>query len=444
MPWPQQPSMRPATSNERALDRIRAMMLGRPEEAPAPEAETAIQPTTLWDKIKEFGSSLTEQPVARVAGMVGDITDEGFRGQTRDEPGWAFAGVPFGPNQTVYHGTQAPIYRKMNSAYNNKSDLFGEMTHFAENPEYAGQAFAGVQSSAPVVNFHQAMDALEMAGKYPYSNTVSAKELQSVLDQGWNIYNKPSMLWDSPEATAWFKSVQPYSDLVNPTPIVPRARSIPAKLDVKNAIDVYTWPPSQMQIDDLLKVGAINEATHASYIQQLPWWSDAALQRVETLISKGQQAKKILRQPLERRLKEDPMALSRSGFDGVKYGDNMGAQFNEGASAPVWAVENPAQAKSPFTGEALGVNIKPKNLHRMQDTRATADTDLLDIARELDKPNRLSRVRDLVNPKPYPTNAIIQDATDAFQKLGGDAATDFQGWKAFLIDYLQKTTGWKP
>jgi hypothetical protein len=90
MPLGQTPSMRPATSSERAMDRIRALMLGRPEEAPAPEAESAIQPASLWDKIKEFGSSLGEQPVAKVAGMLGEMGDSGWRGNVGQEDSkWA-------------------------------------------------------------------------------------------------------------------------------------------------------------------------------------------------------------------------------------------------------------------------------------------------------------------------------------------------------------------
>jgi len=205
----------------------------------------------MWRKAKEVTggvvSSLAEQPVAKVIGWLGELADEGFRGNTREDPNWKVAGVPFGPKQVVYHGTKAP-FNQLNPGYNNPDDLFGWMTHFAEDPKYAG-----VYAPSGPGNYGEAVSWL----KSNYQNSARTRELYDHY-----LRKKATQAGLTTNFSAWFprwlEAVQKEAAL---TGKLDPSRIIPAKLDVKNALDLATWPPSQGQFDDLEKLGASTART---------------------------------------------------------------------------------------------------------------------------------------------------------------------------------------
>lgn len=59
----------------------------------------------LWRKAKEIAgetaSSLSEQPVVKMLSWLGDLADEGFRGNTRNDPDWRVAGMPDIPGRDL-------------------------------------------------------------------------------------------------------------------------------------------------------------------------------------------------------------------------------------------------------------------------------------------------------------------------------------------------------
>lgn len=272
------------------------------------------QLASVRDALENQWTIAQQQPLVKMAGAgmdaiskAGQVFDRLYRGNVGTEPvnqgqvqipatTQQVAGIPFGPGKTVYHGT-SKSFDKFNPYYNNPNDLFGKMTHFAEDPRYAGNAYTG-------------LDILDAIGDPMYTAAGSQ-----------------------------------------------RPRVIPARLDVKNALDVSSNNPTMINWDDLSKL--VDTGYSGRQLEQIY----GRLMQKRAGEAGHLAANKIPRNIVSERLLRDPSALSRSGFDAIKYSDNLGAGM--GYKPEVWAIENPALAKGLYTGEPLGISLKPQNLERL-------------------------------------------------------------------------------
>jgi hypothetical protein len=283
----------------------------------------------IRDALENQWTVAKQQPLVKMAGAgmdaigkAGEVFDKLYRGNTVDDPNWKSAGVPFGPKQVVYHGT-SKSFDKFNPYYNNPNDLFGKMTHFAEDPRYAGSEYTGLK----------------------------------IIDDANNY-------WKAKGMGEGYPTTDPAQGL---TP-----RIIPARLDVKNALDVSSNDPDMINWDDLDKF-------LRTTLRDSPDFLDAQLRGLEKLpkqmteAMKGNRnavgaeyinrANKIPRDLVSSKLAGNPLGLSESGFDAIKYSDNMALQSKH--KPEVWAIENTALAKGLWTGEPLGISLKPRNLERL-------------------------------------------------------------------------------
>jgi len=51
----------------------------------------------FMEVLQRIGAALAQQPIMRALAAVGDVTDQGFRGNTRNDPNWKVAGIPQAP-----------------------------------------------------------------------------------------------------------------------------------------------------------------------------------------------------------------------------------------------------------------------------------------------------------------------------------------------------------
>ena len=267
---------------------------------------TSIRPTTdYWQKIKDMIGGATGLPI-------GDSDSSKYQQMdAATQIMGVHAGIQFPKNLTVYHGT-SKNFNKFNPYYNNPNDLFGKMTHFAEDPRYAGGEYTGVKGFIePDPNFAKTYG----------------------LDPNSINKNAP--------------------------------RVIPAKLDVKNALDVTSNDPDMINWDDLTKL-AYDKNLFPEGIKRLQDKMFASMINSggkHYKPSYGPAPNKVPRNWVEAYLKLEPNALSDAGFDAIKYSDNMAAASHH--RPEVWAIENTALAKGLWTGEPLGISLKPRNLERL-------------------------------------------------------------------------------
>jgi hypothetical protein len=138
---------------------------------------------SVIELIKRLAASLSQQPVARMISVLGNITDEGFRGNTVNDPRWKVASMPelpksgkllmdqasrmdraqrMGFTQDAYHGTAAPTdfgtfdpTARMTDAGDvldsgSGSDITAYMgSHFAETPNVANKFALPADSGVP-------------------------------------------------------------------------------------------------------------------------------------------------------------------------------------------------------------------------------------------------------------------------------------------------------
>ena len=321
------------------------------------KAESTKSLEAIKNVLASIGGAVAEQPLVRTAGAVGSLFDQLYRGNVGTEPvnqgqvqipaeEQKVAGVPFGPKQVVYHGTSKP-FEKFNPYFNNTDDVLGKMTHFAEDPAYAGNEYTGLRNLGnPPYNppdFNQLYKDYKTLG---LSDLEAGQNANQVIAEHWG----------------------PIGSLKN----LPKPRVIPAKLDVKNALDVSHNDPNMIEWDDLDKLirGAYKDDPNLldarlRGLEKSPFDMDMANQKRFDLVGSDyiRSPNKIPRDWAENALKFNPTALSETGFDAVRYADNYGGSKNY--DPLVWAIENPALAKGAYTGEPLGINLKPRNLERI-------------------------------------------------------------------------------
>lgn len=74
-----------------------------PQPPTIPRMRAATNHERFVEVLQRLAAGLAQQPVMQALGAVGDVVDEGFRGNTRDDPRWKIAAMPDLP------GTKLPM-----------------------------------------------------------------------------------------------------------------------------------------------------------------------------------------------------------------------------------------------------------------------------------------------------------------------------------------------
>ena len=232
-------------------------------------------------------------------------------------------GMEIPKSKMWYHGTSQP-FKKFNPRYNDPSDLFGRMTHVAEDPNYAAE-YSGLDSWQNPELVDNMLDYWQSVGyRQPQSHIIPARaRVKNAVRVNSNDPNKID--WNDIEDVSRYIADKKNWDSQQRSISLDEIKKLPERME---ALGGANFRPTERQI-----------AGHGTAPNRVP------------------------RNYLESLLAEDPLALSRTGKDGILYSDNVASSHSKGAN--VLAVENPAQLVSPYSGELLGLNVKPENLSRI-------------------------------------------------------------------------------
>lgn len=236
--------------------------------------------------LQETGQSILDKFIETIGGVTG--LPMGADSQYRRGLDVAAAGIPFiAPLGKVFHGTPSR-FTHFNPALHNKMDTLGSYVHFAEQPEMADKWATQYKTGAMRSNIHEV----------------------------------------SPQYKRWEEGTN----------------LIPAKLNVKNALDLSSEELDPRDFTKILKV--LNPQDREELARVWKAEQDAPQYRAGST-----------KAHISYHLTNNPDLLERAGFDGVRYHDTD--------AGPSWAIPRPEQASTPW-GTSLGLVPNQRLLDRMK------------------------------------------------------------------------------